>query len=44
MVPFLYSSFWIIGNLVYIKKYKDAKRFQVFKLKIAKDPKIGLNE
>ena len=32
-----------IGNLVYIKIYKDAKRFHSLKLKIAKDPKIGLH-
>ena len=36
MIPFLYSFLQIIGNLVYIKKCKDAKRFQIFKLKIAK--------
>ena len=35
MDSFLYN----IGNLLYVKKYKDAKCFQIFPLKIAKDPK-----
>ena len=43
VTPFLHSFSWIIGNLVYIKKYKDAKRFQIFKVKILKDPNIGLH-
>ena len=43
MIPFLYSFLQIIGDLVYIKKYRDAKGFQILKLKIAKDPKIGLH-
>ena len=39
MISFLYSNLQIIGNLVYIKKYKEAKHFQIFKLKTDKDPK-----
>ena len=41
-VPCLYR-FSKIGKLVYIKLYKDAKHFENFKLKIPKDPKIGLH-
>ena len=41
-IPFLYRFLKIIGKQVHIRLYKDAERFEMFKLKIPKDPKIGL--
>ena len=32
-----------IPNSIFLSTYKVAKSFQVFKLKIAKDPKIGFH-
>ena len=43
VIPFLCSFSKIIGKQVYIRLYKDAQRFENFKLKIPKEPKIGLH-
>ena len=39
----MWSFLQIIANLVNSEKYKDAKRLQILKLKIAKDSKIELH-